>query len=46
LKNALKSWLQRRALSKKVLAFSTAQAFDGGAGAIYVLLKARKPRSV
>lgn len=39
LKNALKSWLQRRALSKKVLAFSTAQTFDGGAGAVYVLLK-------
>jgi DNA-nicking Smr family endonuclease len=46
LKNALKSWLQRRALSKKVLAFSTAQAFDGGAGAVYVLLKTRKSRSI
>jgi DNA-nicking Smr family endonuclease len=46
LKNALKSWLQRRALRKKVLAFSTAQAFDGGAGAIYVLLKARKSRPI
>jgi DNA-nicking Smr family endonuclease len=41
LKNALKSWLQRRALSKKILAFSTAQPFDGGAGAVYVLLRTR-----
>jgi len=46
LKNALKSWLERRALRKKVLAFSTAQPFDGGAGAIYVLLKAQKPRPI
>ena len=46
LKNALKSWLQRRALRKTVLAFSTAQPFDGGAGAIYVLLRTRKPRLI
>jgi len=46
LKNALKSWLERRALSKKVLAFSTAQPFDGGAGAVYVLLKTRKSRLI
>ena len=46
LKNALKNWLLRRALSKKVLAFSTAQAFDGGAGAIYVLLRARRTRQI
>lgn len=39
LKNALKSWFTRRALSKKILAFSSAQTFDGGAGAVYVLLK-------
>ncbi len=39
LKNALKTWFTRRALRKKVLAFTTAQAHDGGAGAIYVLLK-------
>ena len=44
LKNALKSWLQRRALRKQILAFSTAQPFDGGAGAIYVLLRTRLPR--
>lgn len=44
LKNALKNWLQRRALSKKILAFSTAQPFDGGAGAVYVLLRTRIPR--
>jgi DNA-nicking Smr family endonuclease len=46
LKNALKSWLQRRALRKKILAFSTAQPFDGGAGAVYVLLRTRIPRSM
>lgn len=45
LKNALKSWLLRRALRKRVLAFSTAQPFDGGAGAIYILLRTRKSRS-
>lgn len=44
LKNALKSWLERRALRKKILAFSTAQAFDGGGGAVYVLLKTHRPR--
>lgn len=43
LKNALKSWLERRALRKKILAFSTARAFDGGAGAVYVLLKTYRP---
>ncbi len=45
LKNALQSWLQRRALRKKILAFSTAQACDGGAGAVYVLLKNFRHRS-
>jgi len=44
LKNALKTWLERRALRKKILAFSTAQAFDGGGGAVYVLLKTHRPR--
>jgi DNA-nicking Smr family endonuclease len=45
LKNALKSWLQRRALRKKILAFATARACDGGAGAVYVLLKTYRPRT-
>lgn len=39
LKNALKTWLTRRALRKKVLAFTTAKPYDGGTGAIYVLLR-------
>jgi DNA-nicking Smr family endonuclease len=39
LKNALKSWFTRRALRKKILAFTTARACDGGAGAVYVLLR-------
>jgi DNA-nicking Smr family endonuclease len=44
LKNALKSWLEHRALRKKILAFATAQACDGGSGAVYVLLKTHRPR--
>lgn len=44
LKNALASWLTRRALRKKILAFATAQAFDGGAGAVYVLLRSYRSR--
>lgn len=44
LKNALKSWFTRRALRKKILAFTTARQCDGGAGAVYVLLKKFRPR--
>ena len=44
LKNALKSWFTRRALRKKILAFTTARPCDGGAGAVYVLLKKHRPR--
>ncbi len=44
LKNALKNWLTKRALSKKVLAFTTARPYDGGAGAIYVLLRKSSQR--
>jgi len=39
LKERLKSWLAHGRLSKVVLAFSTARPCDGGAGALYVLLR-------
>ena len=43
LKLALRSWLERSGIRKNILAFCTARPCDGGAGAIYVLL--RKARS-
>jgi len=42
LKERLPGWLNRGPINKIVLAFSTARPYDGGAGAIYVLLKRRK----
>ncbi len=39
LKESLKVWLTRGALSRAVLAFCTARPCDGGAGAVYVLLR-------
>jgi DNA-nicking Smr family endonuclease len=39
LKEALLGWLQRGRISRCVLAFSTARPHDGGAGAMYVLLR-------
>ena len=39
LKQALLSWLQRGRISRCVLAFCTARPHDGGAGAMYVLLR-------
>ena len=39
LKGLLKSWLERGRISKSVLAFCTALPHDGGAGAVYVLLR-------
>jgi DNA-nicking Smr family endonuclease len=39
LKERLKVWLGRGALSRAVLAFTTARPCDGGAGALYVLLR-------
>ncbi len=39
LKESLKVWLTRGALSRAVLAFCTARPADGGAGAVYVLLR-------
>ena len=47
LKERLKTWLGRTALSRLVLAFTTARPCDGGPGAVYVLLRrqrrARRP---
>jgi len=39
LKNALVSWLSRGRLARRILAFATARPVDGGAGALYVLLR-------
>jgi DNA-nicking Smr family endonuclease len=43
LKKRLPLWLNRGPINKIVLAFSTARSYDGGAGAVYVLLKRNKP---
>jgi DNA-nicking Smr family endonuclease len=42
LKERLPVWLNRGPAKKIVLAFSTARPYDGGTGAIYVLLRKRK----
>ncbi|MDY7037328.1 MAG: Smr/MutS family protein [Thermodesulfobacteriota bacterium] len=39
LKDRLPLWLNRGPIKKIILAFATARPYDGGAGAIYVLLK-------
>ncbi|HYV49910.1 MAG TPA: Smr/MutS family protein [Myxococcaceae bacterium] len=39
LKEAVRAWLQRGRIARSVLAFATAQPHDGGAGAVYVLLR-------
>jgi DNA-nicking Smr family endonuclease len=39
LKDAVKLWLTRGELARRVLAFSTARSYDGGSGAMYVLLR-------
>ena len=39
LKDALKTWLSTARFARHVLAFATARPVDGGAGAIYVLLR-------
>jgi DNA-nicking Smr family endonuclease len=49
LKERLKSWLARGRAARVVLAFTTARPCDGGAGALYVLLRrdrARRPIEV
>jgi DNA-nicking Smr family endonuclease len=42
LKDRLPIWLSRGPVKKIVLAFSTAMPYDGGTGAIYILLKRQK----
>lgn len=42
LKERLPAWLMRGPVKRIVLAFSTAKPYDGGTGAIYVLLRRRK----
>ncbi len=39
LKERVKTWLERGRLARSVLAFCTARPCDGGAGAVYVLLR-------
>ncbi len=39
LKEAVRMWLERGAVARAVLAFATARPHDGGAGAVYVLLR-------
>lgn len=39
LKDAVRSWLERGQSARSVLAFATARPHDGGAGAVYVLLR-------
>lgn len=45
LKHATAGWLSHGAIGGHVLAFTTARASDGGAGATYVLLKREKSRA-
>ncbi len=42
LKERVPVWLKRGPVRKIVLAFSTARPYDGGTGAIYILLRRRK----
>jgi DNA-nicking Smr family endonuclease len=39
LKSALKRWLSTARFAESVLAFATARPHDGGAGAVYLLLR-------
>lgn len=39
LKTALHAWLERGKIARSVLAFCTARPHDGGAGAVYVLMR-------
>jgi DNA-nicking Smr family endonuclease len=39
LKERLKAWLTRGSIGTKVLAFTSAQRYDGATGAVYVLLR-------
>jgi DNA-nicking Smr family endonuclease len=46
LKTNLVGWLARGAVSRMVLAFTSARPSDGGAGALYVLLRRDRRRRV
>ena len=39
LKNRLLKWISRGMLRQKILAFATARPYDGGSGALYILLR-------
>ena len=41
LKNKVREWLSYSYWRKRVLAYASAQSYDGGAGATYVLLRDR-----
>ena len=41
LKNKVREWLSHSYWRKRVLAYASAQSYDGGAGATYVLLRSR-----
>jgi DNA-nicking Smr family endonuclease len=41
LKNKIRQWLNQSYWLKRVIAFTSAQSYDGGAGATYVLLRSR-----
>lgn len=42
IKNVLPAWLSRGRIGRAVLAFTSAQSVDGGAGALYVLLRRKR----
>lgn len=44
LKDRLKLWLTRGKLARVILAFATARPYDGGPGALYVLLRRQRGR--
>jgi DNA-nicking Smr family endonuclease len=44
LKDRLKLWLTRGKLARNVLAFSSSRPYDGGPGALYVLLRRERAR--
>jgi DNA-nicking Smr family endonuclease len=44
LKDRLKLWLTRGKLARSVLAFSSSRPYDGGPGALYVLLRRDRAR--
>jgi DNA-nicking Smr family endonuclease len=44
LKDAVKLWLTRGELGRRVLALSSARSYDGGSGAMYVLLRRERQK--